>query len=122
MKAMVRIQPGVQRVEHGARHRDAKVRLHHGRRVGQHHRHRVALAHAGFLQGAGQLAAARVHLAPAAPQRAVHHGQPLGYTSAVRSMNDSGEIGAKLASLRGRSWSEDVRHVVSPWFPLAVCR
>ena len=47
------IQPGVERVEHRTRHGHAKVRLHHGRRIGQHHGHGVILANADFLQAAG---------------------------------------------------------------------
>ena len=47
MKAMVSgVQAGVQRVEYRARHGNAEMRLHHRRRVGQHHGHRVALADA----------------------------------------------------------------------------
>ena len=36
------VEPGVQRVEDGAGHRHAVMRLQHRRRVGRHHRHRIA--------------------------------------------------------------------------------
>jgi len=71
------IKPGVERIEHRARHRHAKMRLHHRRGVGQHHRHRIVLANAMLLQGAGQLPAARIGLRPGLAQFAVDDGQPL---------------------------------------------
>ena len=40
------IQPRVQRIQHRAHHRHAIMGFQHGRGVGQHHRHRVALADA----------------------------------------------------------------------------
>jgi hypothetical protein len=40
------VEAGVEGVEHGADHRHAEVGLEHGRHVGQHHGHRVALADA----------------------------------------------------------------------------
>ena len=70
-----RIESGVERVEHGTRHRDAKVRLDHGRRVGQHHSHRVVLANARLREGAGQLATAAVGAGPILTQIAVQDGQ-----------------------------------------------
>ncbi|MDT4861018.1 hypothetical protein FQZ97_956030 [compost metagenome] len=73
----VGVEPGVERVEHGARHGHAKVRFDHRRCVGQHHGHRVVLANAGTLQGAGQLPGAVVGLAPGLAQIAVHDGQPV---------------------------------------------
>ncbi len=54
------------------------MRLHHGRGVGQHHGHGVVFADACALQGAGQLTAAGVGLAPGLAQVAVHDGQAVG--------------------------------------------
>ena len=74
----LRVEPGVQRVQHRAGHGDAEVRLHHRRGVGQHHRHRVVPADAPALQRAGQPAATRVGVGPALAQLAVHDGQSVG--------------------------------------------
>ncbi len=52
------VEPGVEGVEHGTQHRDAVVRLEHGRRVRAHHRHRVAAADPEPGQRARQPAAA----------------------------------------------------------------
>ena len=71
------VQPGVQRIQHRTCRGNAKVRFHHRRGVGQHHRHCVAGLHTCFLQGACQLAATGEHFGPVAPQRAMHHRQPL---------------------------------------------
>jgi hypothetical protein len=68
------VEPGVQRVEHGAAHRHAEVRLEHGRRVGQHRGHGVADADATPAQGTGQAAATGVGGAPVLAQVAVDDG------------------------------------------------
>jgi hypothetical protein len=73
----LRIEARVERIEHGACHGDAEMRLDHRRRVRQHHGHRVALADAIARQGTGQALAARVHLAPGAAQVAVHDSEAL---------------------------------------------
>ena len=71
------VQPGIERIEHRARGRNAEMRLNHRRRVGQHHRHGVALAYAVLAERAGQLAAAAKQFSPVSPQLAMHDGQPL---------------------------------------------
>ncbi len=60
-----RVEPGVQRVEDGAAHRHAVMRLQHRRDVGQHRRHRVAGTDATPLAGPRPIAAS----AAAAPGR-----------------------------------------------------
>ena len=54
----------VERVEHGARHRHAVMRLQHRRRVGAQHRHRVAAPDTQAAQRAGEPAAAPADFAP----------------------------------------------------------
>ena len=72
------VEPRVDGVEDGARHRHAVVAFEHRRRVGQHRRHRVAAADAALLQRRGELPRARVELAVAPPQRAVHDRGMIG--------------------------------------------
>ncbi|MNL32144.1 hypothetical protein D3C87_1539760 [compost metagenome] len=72
-----RIQPGVQRVEHGAQHRHAEMGFNHGGNVGQHDGNGVAALDAGPFQRIGQPLRAFVGLAPCAPHLAVHHGKPV---------------------------------------------
>ena len=72
------VEPRVDGVEHRARHRHAVVALQHRRRVGQHRRHRVALADAALAQRRGELARPRIELAVIPPQRAVHDGKLIG--------------------------------------------
>jgi hypothetical protein len=50
----VRVEPGVQRVEHGIERRHGVVRLHHLGRVGQHHADGAAAAHAQRTQRSRQ--------------------------------------------------------------------
>ena len=49
------VEPGVQRVQHGAGHRDAVVRLDHLRSVRQHHRDGIAALDARAPERMGQL-------------------------------------------------------------------
>ena len=58
-----RVEPRVDRVQHGAEHRHAVMRLEHRRRVGEHHRDGVADADAAFRQ-APRRAGARAHRNP----------------------------------------------------------
>ncbi len=74
----LRVQPGVDRIEHCPCHGDAKVRLYHGRRVGQHHRHRVVFANARLRERTGQLAGSAVSGGPVLAQITVHDGQAVG--------------------------------------------
>ena len=57
-----RIEPGVERVEHAARHRHAVMAFEHGRRIGEHHRDRVALLDAGLGQRRGEPAGAGIEV------------------------------------------------------------
>ena len=72
------IEPGVDGVEHGARHRHAVVAFQHRRRVGQHRRHRVASADAALAQRRGKLPRPRIELAVVPPQRTVHDRELVG--------------------------------------------
>jgi hypothetical protein len=56
------IEPGVERVEDGTRHRHAVVAFEHGRRVGQHDGHGIALADATACQRRSELARAGIEL------------------------------------------------------------
>ena len=107
------IQPGVQSIQHRACHGYAKVRLHHGWRVGQHHGHRVALAYAVLLQSAGQLAAAGERLCPGLAKVAMHHGQSVR-VDLGRSFN---ERERRLSRIVGGGFRQvgvkNVGHVVS---------
>ncbi|GBD41461.1 hypothetical protein HRbin39_00843 [bacterium HR39] len=73
-----RIEPHVQRVEHGAGHGHAEVGLELGRHVGQHGGHRVPRPHPAPLQGRGEPAAALAQLGVGEALRAVHHREVLG--------------------------------------------
>ena len=73
----LRIEPGVQRVEHRARHGHAEMDFEHGRHVGQHDRHGMARADAARAQRMRQLAAAVIGLFPGLALRAVNDGGTL---------------------------------------------
>ena len=73
-----RIQPVVERVEHGARHRHAEVRFVHRRRVGRHHRDRVAAADAEPAERRRQPARSLVDLGPGVALVAVHDRDVIG--------------------------------------------
>ena len=73
-----RVEPRVERVEHGPGHRDAVMRLQHRRDVRAQDRHGVAAPDTQPSQGACQPAAAPVDLAPTERQFAVDDASPLG--------------------------------------------
>ncbi len=104
------VEPGVEGVEHGARHGNAKVRLHHGRGVGQHHGHGVVLADACLGQRAGQLAAAGVGLGPGLAQRAVHDGQTVGVDLGRAFDERQGRQGGKVGFGAGQVLVKDGGH------------
>ena len=81
------IEPGVEGVEHRPRHRHAIVAFQHRRRIGEHHRNRVALFDAGLGQCRGQ-----------PPARGIE----LGIGRALPAMDDGGVIGID----RGRPGQE----------------
>ena len=72
------VEPGVQRVEHGAGHRHAVMRFDQRRRVGEHHRDGVAALDAAARQRRRQLPSARIEL-PIIP--------------GARAVNDRGGVG-----------------------------
>ncbi len=72
------VEPDVEGAKHGAGERHAEGRLEGRRHVGRHHRHRVAVPDAALAQGRGEAMAARSHLAPAPPLRAMHERQAIG--------------------------------------------
>ena len=69
-----RVEAIVQRVEHGARHRHAVVRLEHGRDVGRHDGDGVAAADPAPPQGRAEPAAAGVEVGVAEAQVAMDDG------------------------------------------------
>ena len=73
-----RIEPGVERMQHAPGHRYGEMRLQHRRGVGQHHRHRVALADAVFGQCRGELQRALPPLAVVRALVAVDDGDMVG--------------------------------------------
>ena len=72
------IEPGVEGMQHRLDHRHAEMRFQHGRRVGQHHRHRVALADAFGRKRRGK------------PQRALPE---IAVGDALAAMNDGDMVG-----------------------------
>ena len=68
-----RVEPGVDGVEHRARHRYAVMDFQHVRHVGRHHGDRVAKAEPAFGEGRGEPAAARVKFGVIAPEAPVDH-------------------------------------------------
>ena len=71
----LRIQPRVEGVEHRAAHRDAEMRLVHGRRIGQQHRHGVADADPAPRQRRREAPRTGVRFLPRVALRAVDHRQ-----------------------------------------------
>ncbi len=72
-----RIEPRVERVDHAAGHRNAVMRFQHGRRVGEHHRNRVAAADALFRQRGRQPPRALIELRISVRRAAMHDGGAL---------------------------------------------
>jgi hypothetical protein len=70
--SFITLEPRIERVEHRAAHRHAVMRLEHRRRIGEHHRDRVAALDAALRQGRAEPAGARVELGVAAPEHAVN--------------------------------------------------
>jgi hypothetical protein len=56
------VEPRIERVEHGARHRHPVMRLDHGRRVGEHHRDGVAALDAAADKRRGKFARTGIKL------------------------------------------------------------
>ena len=63
-----RVEARVQRIEDGARHRDAVVAFKHRRRIGEHDGNRLAARQSRLDQRAGEAPAARVKITIIAPQ------------------------------------------------------
>ena len=72
-----RVEAGIERVEHGAAHRDAVVAFEHRRRVGEHDRDRVAAREAALGERGGELLRSRVELAVVAAKGPVSDRQPI---------------------------------------------
>ena len=86
------IQPVVERVEHGATHGNAVVRLQHRRRVGGHDGDRIAGADAALRQRRSKAPAARVEFGVARSTAAVNPGRPLGeYRSGAAQEGERGQ-------------------------------
>ena len=73
-----RIEPRVERVEHGAGHRHAVVRLDHRRGIGEHHRDRVAAPDPFLGERGGEAAGTGVELGIGEALRPVDHRGPVG--------------------------------------------
>ena len=73
-----RVEPGVERVEHGAGHRHAVVGLDHPRRVREHHRNRVAGPDSLVGERRGEAARAGVKLGIGEALRPVDHRGTVG--------------------------------------------
>ncbi|MNO78051.1 hypothetical protein D3C76_691760 [compost metagenome] len=119
----LRVQAYVQGVEHRANHRHAKVNFKHGRDVGQHHRHCVALADTPLAQGAGQAPAALIGLLPVAPDRAVDHGRILTVDRG-RALDEAQWREGDVVDCRGRQACFENRHEVFLWGdhqPVLLC-
>ena len=84
---MDRIQTGIQGIEHRTRHRHAKMRIDHRRRIRQHYRDRIAGADTALHQRRRQTACARIFFRPGDAQRAVDHRQVLRI-NAGRTLNE----------------------------------
>ena len=72
-----RVEPGVDGADHAAGHRDAVMRLQHGRDVGRKHGNGVAAADAVGGQRGGEAAAAFEQLRIGDAAVAMHHGKPV---------------------------------------------
>ena len=72
------IEAGVERVEDGARHRYPVVGLQHRRRVGEHHRDRIAARNAVFCQRRSEPSRARVDIFVGRLARSMNNGRILG--------------------------------------------
>ena len=72
-----RVEAGVERVEHGAAHRDAVMALEHRRRIGEHDRNRVAAGEAAPRKRGGELLRSGVELAIAAAKGSMDDRQPI---------------------------------------------
>ena len=72
------IEAGIEGVEHRARHGHAEMGLQHGRHIGRHDRHGVALPDAPAAEGRGQAAAALAELGIGEAPVAMDDGGLLG--------------------------------------------
>ncbi len=94
-----RIEPRVECVDYGAGHRDAVVRLEHGRYVRRHDGHRITRPDPPALQRRGQAAAAQVSFPPSVSMMTVDHGE------AVRvDLGHSPQEGQR--AIAGRNWQD----------------
>src|SRR5258708_978698 len=112
-----RIEPDVERIEHGAGHGDAEMRLEGLGRVGRHQRHRVVLGHPGPAERARQAPAAPVALGPAVAAPARHHRQRVrehwgaaGDESERRQRHVIGRIAVEIDAVR----AAHLRHFTLP--------
>ena len=74
----LRVEAGVERIEHRAAHRHAIVAFEHRRRIGEHDRDRVAADDTAIHQRRGELFRPGVEVAIAAPEAPMHDRQPVG--------------------------------------------
>ena len=92
------IQADIECAQYAARHGYAEMRFHHGRGVGQQHRHGVVAANADLAQGGGHLAAALPGFCPCLTHIAVHNGGfaaiHFGRTFEVVDGGERGVVGA----------------------------
>ena len=87
-----RVEPDVERIEHGTRHRHPEMRLECLGRVGRHHRHGVTMPDAPRRQRRGEPAAALKRFAPAVAALAIDDRVPVGkHRSAARQKAERGQ-------------------------------
>ena len=98
-----RIEAGVQRVQHAARHGDAEMRLVHLGNVGRHDGHRVAHADADPGEGRGKAPAACIGFRPCLPTLAVDQGDMVGIDAGGAldelQRRESGMVGGRLVEV-----------------------
>src|SRR5260221_1458069 len=112
-----RIEPDVERIEHGAGHGDAEMRLEGLGCVGRHQPHCVVLGPPGPAERARQPPAAPVALGPAVAALAMHHRQPVrehlgaaGDESERRQRHVIGRIAVEIDAVR----AAHLRHFTLP--------
>ncbi len=99
-----RIQPDVERIEHGAQHRHTEMRLEQFRHIRCHHRNRVPAADAGARQRRGEAPAPDIAIAPVDPARAVYDADMIGI--------DRGGAGEKAQWRQRHVVGGSARHVI----------
>ncbi len=98
------VEPGIERIEHGARHRHAKMRFDHGRNIRQQHGDRLPTRYARAFDRTREAAGSLVRLAPGPSNLAVDHGESIAiHLSRTRDEINGGQRDVvRLAALQTR--------------------